>query len=87
MSRAGIDETLVQLADIVRLFQVPHVRRIARGQAHVEQIGPGRAIGEQNGALRKKFRRASIGRLQVGLQIYRIVFKTDVLLLASKARY
>ncbi len=42
-----IDETLVQGTHAIRMLQVPHLRRVARREAHGEQVGAGGAIGEQ----------------------------------------
>ena len=44
---AGIDEALVERADRVAMRLVPQLRRIARGEAHVEQVGAGRPVGEE----------------------------------------
>ena len=45
--RAGVDEGLVEGADLVGMGLVPQLRRVAGGQAHGEQIGAGRAVCEQ----------------------------------------
>ena len=47
---AGVDEALMQRADFVRMVVVPEFRDFARGEAHLEQIGAGRAVGEQRTA-------------------------------------
>ena len=52
--RAGIDEILVQLDDTVRVRFEPHFRRLAGFEAHVEQIGAGRAVGEQDAFFSKE---------------------------------
>ncbi len=52
---AGIDEGLVQPAHPLGELLVPQLRRLAGGQAHVEQVGAGRAIGQQPVASVKKF--------------------------------
>ena len=45
---AGIDEILMQLADVLRLFIIPEFRRMAGGKPHLEQGGAGCAIGKQD---------------------------------------
>ena len=45
--RSGVHRRAVQAADIVGMLDIPHLGGIARRQAHVEQIGSGRAIGHQ----------------------------------------
>ena len=47
---AGIDEALVQRADAVGMGLVPQLRRVAGGEAHVEEVGAGGAVGEQRRA-------------------------------------
>ena len=44
---AGIDEILVQRRDLFRGRLVPQFRRLAGFQPHVEQVGAGRAVGQQ----------------------------------------
>ena len=53
---AGIDEGLVQREDAIGMLEVPHLRRIAGHQPHLEQIGSGRAVGEQHGLLSQEVR-------------------------------
>ena len=47
----GFDEAAVQVAHPFGMLEVPHFRRIARFQAHLEVIGAGGAIGQEPGAL------------------------------------
>src|SRR5262249_1086271 len=51
---AGIDEALMQGADAVGMRFVPPLRGIARGEAHVEEIGAGGAVGEEDGTRSKE---------------------------------
>lgn len=46
--RARIDEAPVVRAHVVRLIDVPQLRRLARLQAKFEQVGPGPAVGEEH---------------------------------------
>ena len=44
---AGVDEGLVQRGDLVRLLDVPELGRLARPEAHPEEVGAGGTVGEQ----------------------------------------
>ncbi len=44
---ARLDRAAVEAADVVRLVEVPELGRLARGEAHVEEVGAGGAIGHQ----------------------------------------
>ena len=53
--RPGGDEAAVQVAHPFGMLEVPHFRRIARFQAHLEVIGAGGAIGQEPGAAGQRF--------------------------------
>ena len=45
--RSGIDRAAIQRADLLGLVHVPQLRRVARAEAHVEQVGAGGAISQK----------------------------------------
>ena len=47
---ARLDEAAMQSLHALGMLEVPHFRRVAGDQAHLEQIGAGGAVGEQPGA-------------------------------------
>ena len=47
---AGIDKAAVQVADTIRVFEVPQLGRIAGNEADIEQIAAGGAVSQQPGA-------------------------------------
>ena len=51
---AGRDHGAVQRLDAVDVIDVPQLGRVAGEQAHVEQVGAGGAIGQQEGPLREQ---------------------------------
>ena len=48
--RAGRDEVPVQALDPIRVLDVPRLRGVARAQAHVDEVGARRTVGEQPGS-------------------------------------
>ena len=48
---AGLDEGLMQRPDAVGVIRVPQFRALAGGEAHGEEVGAGRAVGQQGPAL------------------------------------
>ena len=59
---AGIDEALVERTDRVAVRLVPQLRRIARGEAHVEQVRARRPVSEEDWTRgKKRFERCAHG--------------------------
>jgi len=63
---ASLDEFAVELTHPLRMLEIPHLRRIARHQAHLEIVGAGGAVGQKPGTGVERFGEGRSGHGSLG---------------------